>query len=147
MDRVRQEALAPVQSPLIFSLVAHIGAKRPYQAEDNVELIPMKLKSEIKWELLVLVHRTNGASSLIKINTTNTFFLASGVFHTQLPMSRQELDKIKLLRREIDRLLQELRDAQNESYEPMRRVKIRWATIKLREARSKLQHEILRRSI
>ena len=56
MDRVRQEALAPVQSPLIFSLVAHIGAKRPYQAEDNVELIPMKLKSEIKWELLVLVH-------------------------------------------------------------------------------------------
>ena len=80
-------------------------------------------------------------------NTTNTFFLASGVFCTQLPLSRQELDRIKLLRREIDRLLQELRDAQYESYEPMRRVKVRWATIKLAEARRKLQHEILRRSM
>ena len=95
----------------------------------------------------ILVHTINGASSLIKINTTNTFFLASGVFHTQLPMSRQELDKIKLLRREIDRLLQELRDTQYESYELMRRVKIRWATIKLTEARRKLQHEILRQSM
>ena len=94
-----------------------------------------------------LVHRFYGASSIIQMNTTNNFFLASGVFHTQLPMSRQELDKVKLLRREIDRLLQELRNAQNESYEPLRRVKVRWATIKLAEARSKLQHEILRRSM
>ena len=62
-------------------------------------------------------------------------------------MSRQELDKIKLLRREIDRLLKVLRDAQNEPYEPMRRVKIRWARFKLAEARSKLQNEILRRSM
>ena len=97
---------------------------------------------------LKLGHRKNGASILNQtITATYTFFLASGVFHTQLQMSRQELDKIKLLRREIDRLLQELRDAQYESYEPMRRVKIRWATIKLAEARRKLQHEILRRSM
>ena len=62
-------------------------------------------------------------------------------------MSRKERNKVKLLRREIDMLLKEIENAQNESYEPLQRVKIRWYTIKLAEARSKLQHEILRRSM
>ena len=62
-------------------------------------------------------------------------------------MSQEERDKVKLLRREIDMLLKEIENAQNESYEPLRRVKIRWYTIKLAEARSKLQNEIIRRSI
>ena len=62
-------------------------------------------------------------------------------------MSREEQDRIKLLRREIDMLIKEIQNAQRESYEPLRRVKIRWATIKLTEARRKLQHEIIRRSM
>ena len=47
-------------------------------------------------------------------------------FTHNVPMSREERDKVKLLRREIDMLLKEIENAQNESYEPLRRVKIRW---------------------
>ena len=68
-------------------------------------------------------------------------------FTHNVPMSREERDKVKLLGREIDMLLKEIENAQNESYEPLRRVKIRWYTIKLAEARSKLQQEIIRKSM
>ena len=66
-----------------------------------------------------------------------------GVFHAQCTDVTVQRDKVNPLRREVDMLIKDIAVDLNESYEPPRSLKIRWATIKLVEEGGKLQHKII----